>query len=112
MTQNATLRNVCTVLLTSVLLASAAMGCSTAQSPNRQAEDVKITAEVKAKLASDLSPSTLANIEVNTTNGVVTLAGQVESEQLRQSAQTVAASVPGVAQVNNNLQVDAASVAQ
>jgi osmotically-inducible protein OsmY len=55
----------------------------------------------------------LTNIDVNTTNGVVTLAGQVESAEVKHSAEKVTASVPGVVRVNNNLQVDpaAASIA-
>jgi BON domain-containing protein len=93
-------------------LASMAMfagGCNTVQSPNRQASDVQITTQVKAKLASDVRPSSLTNIDVNTTNGVVTLAGQVENAEVKHRAETVAASVPGVVRINNNLQVDPAS---
>ena len=91
---------------TLILVAMVAMGCSTTQSPNRQANDIKITTEVKTKLASDVNPSSLTNIEVNTTNGVVTLAGQVESAEIKSKAETVATAVPGVVRVNNNLQVE------
>ena len=82
-------------------------GCGTAQSPRRQVEDTKITAQVKAKLASDVTPSSVTNIEVNTTNGVVTLAGQVESEDVKSRAEEVTRSVDGVVSINNNLQVEA-----
>jgi osmotically-inducible protein OsmY len=81
-------------------------GCNTVQPPNRQVSDVQITTQVKAKLASDVRASSLTNIEVNTTNAVVTLAGQVETAEVKQRAGTVAASVPGVMGVNNNLQVE------
>ena len=80
-------------------------GCTTTQPPNRQLADLAITAEVKSKLASDVIPTSLANIEVNTTNGIVTLAGQVESEEIKSQAESLVLSVSGVASVNNNLQV-------
>jgi osmotically-inducible protein OsmY len=48
---------------------------------------------------------------VNTTNGVVTLAGQVESTEVKSKAESVAASVQGVVRVNNELQVASASIA-
>ena len=88
-------------------------GCNMSQSPNRQVSDAQITTQVKSKLASDVRASSLTNIDVNTTNGIVTLAGQVENAEVKRSAETVTASVPGVVRVNNNLQVvsAAASVA-
>jgi len=96
------------LVLVMIELASTAVlvgACNTSQSPDQQISDSQITAQVKAKLASDLRPSSLANIDVNTTNGVVTLSGQVENVQVKQGAQTVAASVAGVARVNDDLQV-------
>jgi osmotically-inducible protein OsmY len=56
-------------------------------------------------MAADVRLSTLTNIEVNSTNGVVTLAGQVENESDRAQAAAVARSVDGVVKVNNELQV-------
>ena len=84
-------------------------GCNTVQPPARQATDAQITTQVKTKLASDVRASSLANINVNTTNSVVTLAGEVESPEVRSKAETVAASVPGVVRVNDNLQVASSS---
>jgi osmotically-inducible protein OsmY len=84
-------------------------GCNTEQSPKRQLSDAQITTQVKTKLASDVRASSVANIQVNTTNGVVTLAGQVENDGVKHNAEIVAGSVPGVVRVNNNLQVDPAS---
>ena len=109
------LRNIFTILLTGAILASFTMlaaGCNTTQSPNRQVSDIQITTQVKAKLAADVSASSLTNIDVNTTNGVVTLAGQVETANVKANAETVAHSVPGVVRVNNNLQVDPDSLAR
>jgi osmotically-inducible protein OsmY len=73
-------------------------------------DDATITAQVKTKLASDLKLSTITNIDVDTTNGVVTLAGQVENEHVRSSAEQIASAVEGVVSVNNNLQIEAAGV--
>lgn len=107
--------NYATVLAIWVLASAAlfAQGCNTTQSPNQQVSDVQITTQVKTKLAQNVRASSLTNIDVNTTNGVVTLAGQVESEEVKHNSETVAASVPGVVRVNNELQVaSTASVAR
>ena len=79
--------------------------CKTTSSPGRQVDDAAIKTAVKAKMAADVRLSTLTNIEVNSTNGVVTLAGQVGSESDRAQAAAVARSVDGVVRVNNELQV-------
>ncbi len=85
------------------------IGCNTTQSPERQADDLAITTAVKSKLASDVDLSTVTNIEINTTNGVVTLAGQVSSEAMKNRAGEVASQVEGVVRVTNNLQVEPGS---
>ena len=95
------------VFLTSIL--AVGQGCNTNQTPKAQVDDAQITTQVKSKLASDVNASSLTNISVKTTNGVVTLAGQVESSEVKQRAETVAASVAGVAHVNNVLQVTSKS---
>src|SRR6202162_2446923 len=74
-------------------------------SPGRQIDDASIKTAVKAKMAADVRLSTLTNIEVNSTNGVVTLSGQVENESDRAQAVRVARSVDGVVKVNNELQI-------
>jgi osmotically-inducible protein OsmY len=112
MTNSRGLQKLGTIVLALVELASTAVfvgACNTSQFPDRQISDSQITTRVKAKLASDLRASSLANIDVNTTNGVVTLAGQVENAQVKQGAETVAAPVAGVARVNDNLQVASAA---
>ena len=80
-------------------------GCKTTSSPGRQVDDAAIKTAVKAKLAADVKLSTLTNIDVNSTNGVVTLSGQVRDESDRVAAVAVARSVDGVVRVNNELQV-------
>ena len=54
-------------------------GCRTNESPEGQVDDLQITAQVKSKLASDVGVSSVTNISVNSTNGVVTLSGQARS---------------------------------
>ncbi len=48
-------------------------------------------------------------ITASTSNGVVTLAGTVETDQQRQEAETVAANVPGVSGIQNNITVTGAA---
>ena len=52
----------------------------------------------------DVRLATLTNVDVNSTNGVVTLAGQSRSDAERK-IEEVARSVHGVVRVNNNVQV-------
>ena len=82
-----------------VLLCTLLLGCRTNESPEGQVDDLQITAQVKSKLASDIGISSVTNISVNSTNGVVTLAGQVNSPEVRTKAEGVAKSVPKVVSV-------------
>ena len=88
-----------------VVLVAFVASCKTTSSPGRQVDDAAIKTAVKAKMAADVRLSTLTNIEVNSTNGVVTLAGQVDTADQKRMAADVARSVDGVVKVNNNLQV-------
>ena len=88
-----------------LVLVAFVAGCKTTSSPGRQVDDAAIKTAVKAKLAADVKLSTLTNIDVNSTNGVVTLAGQVSNDEERALAASVARSVDGVVRVNNELQV-------
>ena len=98
-------RRVLQVVAVLALVSFAASACKTTSSPGRQIDDAAIKTAVKAKLAADVKLSTLTNIEVNSTNGVVTLAGMVASDEQRALAASVARSVDGVVKVNNELQV-------
>lgn len=82
-----------------------AVGCRPNQTVEGQTKDAGIKAQVKAKLAADVGAATVTAVEVNVTNGVVTLAGPVRSDEEKQKAETVARGVEGVTGVNNNLQV-------
>jgi hyperosmotically inducible periplasmic protein len=88
-----------------VFLCAFVLGCRTNESPEGQVNDLEITAQVKTKLASDVGPSSVTNISVNSTNGVVTLSGQVDSEDIRSKADAVARAVPKVVRVVDNLQI-------
>ena len=67
-------------------------------------EDVRIEAEVKARLVGEKSAN-LTRVGVLSTNGAVYLSGAVESAEARARAATLAGSVPGVARVVNTLDV-------
>ena len=70
----------------------------------RQVDDTSIHAAVSAKLTVDRF-SNIVNIDINVTNGVVTLAGEVPNAKVSAEAQSEARSVFGVVKVINNLQV-------
>ena len=88
-----------------VLLWAVLFGCRTNESPEGQVDDLQITAQVKSKLASDVGVSSVTNISVNSTNGVVTLSGQVNSPDVKTKAEAVAKSVSKVVRVVDTLQV-------
>src|SRR6266702_1970787 len=65
------------VFIVAALIVSVA--CRPSQTLERQTGDAGIKTKIKAKLASDVGASTITAVEVNVTNGVVTLAGPVSS---------------------------------
>jgi hypothetical protein len=79
--------------------------CRPNESVEGQARDAKIKTQIKSKLASDLGAVTVTSVEVNVTNGVVTLAGPVHSADERSRAEASARTVEGVVSVTNALQV-------
>jgi osmotically-inducible protein OsmY len=101
-----TLDKGCITVLAVVALALVVAGCTTTQSPARQLDDNAIHAKVKAKLTAERF-SNLLNIDINVTNGVVTLAGEVPNAQVKAEAVQEARSVSGVVRVIDNLQVKA-----
>ncbi len=90
------------VLLPLVVLLS---GCRTNESPEGQVNDLEITTQVKSKLAADIGLSSVTNVAVNSTNGVVTLSGQVDTDDAKTKAGALAGAIPKVVRVVNNLQV-------
>lgn len=85
------------------------LGCRTNETPEAQVTDFQISANVKTKIASELGLSTVTNISVNATNGVVTLAGMVTTADQKSRVEGIAKGVPHVVRVVNNLQVSQAT---
>ena len=78
--------------------------CTTTQTPARQFDDNAIHAAVKARLTAARF-SNIVNIDINVTNGIVTLAGEVPNSQVKMDAADETRKVDGVVRVHNNLQV-------
>jgi len=93
-------------LLVAVVAAVVAVGiaCTTTQTPGQQIDDASIHTAVKSKLTADRF-SNITNVDINVTNGVVTLAGEVPNAKVKADAESEARSVKGVTKVINNLQV-------
>jgi hyperosmotically inducible protein len=89
-----------------MLLTLSVAGCQamTGQTAGQNIDDATLTTSVKTKLAAD-KVSSLMRVDVDTTNGVVSLNGVVESAEQRARAQELASQVSGVKKVVNNLQV-------
>lgn len=81
-----------------LVVSLAAIGCSKAPS------DSQIATDVQNKLNAD-SGLQGKQLGVQATNGTVTLSGNVDNDAQRNAASSYAASIPGVKQVVNNLQV-------
>jgi hypothetical protein len=89
-------------LLAIVLGASA--GCA------KKPDDAKISSEIQEKFSQDSGLST-RQLTVQANDGVVTLGGTVDNDAQRQAASRQAASVAGVKEVVNNLQVGSQAAA-
>jgi hyperosmotically inducible protein len=66
-----------------------------------------LTTKVKTALASDQGMKTLAKIDVDSEDGVVTLKGKVDSAEAKKKAEEIAKKVDGVKSVKNELKVEA-----
>lgn len=86
-----------------VMPAFAATGCSVTskqESVGEYVDDATITTRVKSRFAEDKTVAA-TRIQVETLKGVVQLSGFAVSEDEKQRAAQIAASVPGVKQVQN-----------
>lgn len=96
-----------------IALGVTAIGCSDREpvpEPRAQSEnvpaaitDTALTATVKTRLMMSEEGVDSADISVTTTNGVVTLEGEVSSSNAKAAAEAAARSVEGVRSVDNNL---------
>jgi osmotically-inducible protein OsmY len=68
---------------------------------DRNAEDAAITIQVQRQLASAAPAAT--HLELSTRNGIVTMAGRVDSEAMRQRVVSLAVATDGVIGVNDQL---------
>ena len=93
------------LLLGLALLMGLSVASYAAQSAGGVMDDTVITATVKAELAKDVRLGTLTGIEVNTTQGVVTLAGKVHTSEEKTLVEQKVRGVEGVVKVNNMLQI-------
>jgi hypothetical protein len=87
-----------------ILAVLLSLGCAT--KPN----DAKVSSEIQSKFSQD-SGLASKQLTVEANNGVVTLSGTVDNDAQREAASKQAASVPGVKQVINNMQVGTAMAA-
>ncbi len=92
------------LLLAFAVFAAACAGTSTTQSPGAYVDDSVITTKVKAAFVADSKLSAYST-GVETYNGVVQLSGFVNSQEDIDLSTKVAAAVPGVKAVHNNLLV-------
>lgn len=81
------------------------LACRPNETLEGQAKDAKIKTQIKAKLAAEVNATTLTSVQVNVTNGVVTLAGPVHTAEEKSRVEMIAQAVPGVTKVNNDLQI-------
>jgi hyperosmotically inducible periplasmic protein len=89
----------------SFIAISAALVISLAGCERRSASDTTITTAVKNKLTADPTTSA-AKIDVDTSNGVVTLSGKVPTAAEKSEAERIARNTQGVRQVVNNISAE------
>jgi hypothetical protein len=81
-----------------------ALALGTGVGCGKKPDDAKISSEIQGKFSQD-SGLSAKQLTVQADNGVVTLGGTVDNEAQREAASRQAASVAGVREVVNNLQV-------
>ncbi len=92
-------------VVVSLLVCGFFVGCRTNETPEAQVHDLEITASIESKIASDVGLSTVPKVSVNSTNGIVTLSGQVDCGRDQGQIEAIAKSVPHIVRVVSNLQV-------
>jgi hyperosmotically inducible periplasmic protein len=92
-------------------LASGVSGCAVTsghETAKEYVDDATITSRVKARFAKDPTVSAM-RIHVHTDKGVVNLSGTAKDEAERVQAERIAASVPDVRGVQNNVTLESTS---
>jgi hyperosmotically inducible protein len=90
--------------LTLIVCLFCVMEAAAADPQTQPVTDTALTAKVKSALATDRAVKA-SDIEVETRDGVVQLSGFVDSEDAQTAAVMRARSVPGVAEVRNDLSI-------
>ncbi len=98
------MKRTCLLSFSLALVLGLGAGCG------KRPDDAKISSDIQGKFRQDSGLST-KQLTVQANNGVVTLGGTVDNDAQREAASRQAASVAGVREVVNNLQVGSASVA-
>ena len=97
-------REFATLILVVSLIVSLSSACGGKSVRRNVVDDLTITASVKTALLNDPAFTT-PRIDVETTQGVVTLSGRVASKEEELKAIQLARSVGGVADVKSSLQI-------
>ena len=101
------MKNLLVAAMVAVMAALSAAGCSVTsgqETTGQYVDDATITTQVKSRFAEDKTVAA-TRIQVETMKGVVQLSGFAVSEAEKQRAAQIAASVPGVKQVQNAVAV-------
>jgi osmotically-inducible protein OsmY len=93
------------LLVSFTVLVGLSVASYAAESVGDVVDDTVITSTVKAELAKDVRLGTLTDIEVSTTQGVVTLAGKVHNSDEKAMVEQKVRGVKGVVKVNNELHI-------
>lgn len=101
------------IILGALLAASPALAQKTNEQATEEgrakntqyAKESALTTKVHTALANDVGMRTIRSINVDTNGTVVTLKGQVDSEETKKRAEAVAKRVNGVTEVKNELTV-------
>ena len=91
-------------LIAMLFVLSASCQSMTGRTAGENVDDATITASVKSTLVAD-KVANLTRVDVDTTLGVVSLNGVVESPEQKSRAEQLANRVSGVRKVVNNLQI-------
>ena len=97
-------QSISAVLLAIVLIAPLVLSACGAAVRQVAADDPTITTRVKTALINDPVVGA-SRIDVDTSNGVVTLSGRVKSKEEEEKAIAVARSIRGVSDVKSSLQI-------
>ena len=95
--------------LTAIALLLLSTNVAQAQTTQPKLNQVELSKKLignwKAELAKDVRLETLTDIEVSTTQGVVTLTGKVHNSEEKAMVEQKVRGVTGVVKVNNELQI-------